>query len=296
MSAILNQLEVFYGELNQHVAHVYVRLPNDETGTELRGILSGPYSEFSKTLPTRVSLQSLPPAETLLSRGVVPDPSFWDGMTASRYRVDVELVRDGEVLETVTREIGLRQLLARGNSLRRDGKRWVLRACRIQAPTTDMLETCREKLAALCTNSPSDELCKAASLQGVTLVVEVNEDDSVELRKRLFELSRVPAIACVIVAGQAVANDTAGSFKSVAPNLLYAHRAADSEHVGDWADVVAVDKATTERMLEFLQCCDKPVFAIDIADETTDLLTRRAGCDSLQRELVKAGDFAGYIV
>jgi hypothetical protein len=268
MSAILNQLEVFYGELNQHVAHVYVRLPNDETGTELRGILSGPYSEFSKTLPTRVSLQSLPPAETLLSRGVVPDPSFWDGMTASRYRVDVELVRDGEVLETVTREIGLRQLLARGNSLRRDGKRWVLRACRIQAPTTDMLETCREKLAALCTNSPSDELCKAASLQGVTLVVEVNEDDSVELRKRLFELSRVPAIACVIVAGQ----------------------------VGDWADVVAVDKATTERMLEFLQCCDKPVFAIDIADETTDLLTRRAGCDSLQRELVKAGDFAGYIV
>ncbi|MFT5523011.1 MAG: hypothetical protein ACI9HK_000955 [Pirellulaceae bacterium] len=295
MSPTLKQLEVFYGELNQHVAHVYVRLPNDQSGIELRGMVSGPFSEYSKTLPTRIPLQSLPPTETLLARGIATDPCYWDGMTASRYRVDVELVRNGEVVESTTREIGLRQLLARGRSLRRDGKRWVLRACRVALPATDMLETCREKLAALCTAAPSDELCTAASLQGVTLVVEVSEDDADKLRQRLFQLSKFPAIACVIVDGQAVLKDTAGSFKSAAPNLLYAHRPLDSERIGEWADVVAVDRATTERMIEFSKRCTKPFFAVDIVDEPTDLLARRAACDNLQRQLVKAGDFAGYI-
>src|SRR5690606_7240910 len=114
---------------------------------------------YSRTLPGRVPLVDLGPGEHLLARAVLPDPCFWSPALPFLYRIQVEVVRGGQVVATATHSLGIRMFGAAGNDLRLEGKRWVARGVYGQSPPSSALPAMHDARLIACCSDPDEAFC-----------------------------------------------------------------------------------------------------------------------------------------
>ena len=297
---LLNNLDVFYGDLTANLAYVYARLPRStepssaEPGEwSLTGTVRGPRCLHAQTLPTMSRLVDMGPGPTTLARAIVTEPCFWSPDLPALYDVTVKLQRGSEVMATAQRELGLRALGARGRSLSLDGKTHVLRGVSDASTTARLPRVWHEALAMYVTNEAKQEALSEASQWGAMVLVELTVADG-NLASRLRELARVPAVAIVAIRGS-VPGDF--SKKMVAPNLLLAQVVqGGSEIMESWADVTIADGDELDWIRDLALRMDKPIVVRRKLAEPRDITDSRAACDLLQRELAPIGQFAGYVV
>lgn len=305
-----NQIDVFYGEMSDSVAKIYVRARGRELqDVQLRGVVRGPACEFSHTLTFDVPLVSLGEGASPLAAATLPDPCPWTPELPMLYEVTVEVRgADGEVLGEVKRSLGLRPLGARERDLFLAGRRWVVRGGRLRSVglmksteedtlDADSLRAWRDAHAAMLVEEPGDAICAAASRQGVLLIATISDVGcgELELQERLRRLGRWPAVAMVVLASAAPV--TQGVRQSVS-NLLFAERiSAGGDHaVAQWADLVLCEGSAAEVGATSTDR-EVPVLAAGPAEVTfQNVMEARGACDKLQGALAPYGDFAGYLV
>ena len=205
------------------------------------------------------------------------------------YRAQVQLRRDGRLLATAERIVGIRTLGVAGRKLLYDAKRWVLRGVRAAAvPPTD-LEVWRSSGAAMIVSNPSDALCEKASRVGVLLVAEVDEFKLDEIRR----LSRWPAVGVVTLPAQSpVALD------GLRHNLLLAERFEAEQTIAPaaWARAAVCEVADPAEFAARTASCPIAVIAFRPVERLASVVEGRSRCDHLQRDLAGRGDVSGYIV
>lgn len=295
------QLDLFTGATSEHSALIYARSRGAAPTSDLtlRGTLIGPYCELSHTLPATVPFVDVGPGNEPLARALVPDPCCWSPDLPALYAARVELVVDGQVREQWERRIGIRRFAPRGRDFVFDQKRWVLRGVWQSSVTTRDLADWRAAPAAMVVEQPADELCAAASRQGV-VVVAIARGDGAELVDELRRLAQWPAVILCLVDGELPVDTTP---RRIAPNLTIAQRwpRENTSLLANWAEAIWLEIGDDVPVAaEQTRKCSLPVVAcrrLASADGGAIELTRaRAACDDLQRDLAPFGDFAGYVV
>jgi hypothetical protein len=293
---MLEQLEIFYGETNEARSSVYARLSvgGDTTGLSLSGRVTGPECLYSRTLTSTIPLRDLGPGPALLAEAVVPDPCFWSPEMPSLYEVFVELWRDGQVIETVNRQLGIRMFGRRGRNLFFNGRRWVCRGVYRSKGVANDLSVWRDMATAMIEPHPSDALCEASSRQGVFLVPVISGSPE-EIRREVRRIARWPSVGLAII--DAGGLDTNELLRS-ALNVVLAQCSSTGERVEleGWANAVVGYVEDPETFARQFAECRLPVLGGRRNDEATTLADARRECDRLQRELAPFGDFAGYII
>src|SRR5262245_25976794 len=134
---MLDELDVFYGDLTANRAHVYARLPRlpENAGLVLSGHVRGPRCLYAQTLPSVASFVEMGPGPTLLARAAVLEPCFWSPDLPAIYDVTIQVQRGADILASARREIGLRSLGVHNNHFVLEGKRRVIRGVRAQSTT-----------------------------------------------------------------------------------------------------------------------------------------------------------------
>src|SRR4029453_4761154 len=201
---LLDQLDVFYGELTVNRALVYARLPRpEEEGWSLAGQVRGPRCLHAQTLPVSERYVDQGSGLTLVSRALVPDPCFWSPDLPAIYDVTVNLARGDEIIAPMRRELGLRMLGVRGRNLALAGKRWVLRGVCTSSTTARLPRDWHDALAALSLNSSptlrvgheAEEPLLAEAAQGGPLTTVEIDETGEAAAQRLRELALCPAVA-----------------------------------------------------------------------------------------------------
>ena len=289
-----DQLDVFYGRVTHHSAQIYVRMSSLAGGGEwsIGGHVRGPIAPGTRTLPTTIALQDLGAGASLLGACSVPDPTFWTTQLSSTYEANVQLCREGQVVETAIRSLGIRFFGARGRNFLWEGKRWVLRGVATSVSQVGEIEAFRDNGGVIITPDPAESLLSTASTLGVLLVVELAGTD---LLRDLRTLSRWPAVAMVILPSDC---RRGSELRSAAPNLLFAQRMAPGKarEPADWAEVILCDATDLEAFGAATRLSPLPVVALRRLNGNFTLVEARRECDRLQRDLVPLGDFAGYVV
>jgi hypothetical protein len=300
MAARLAHLDVFCSDVTPNRAIVHARLYGDEAlpGESLAGIVRGPRCSRGSTLPASYQLleqqshASGPVDDLPHATALITEPVFWSPDWPALYDVTIELRRDGAVIETATRTIGVRPLAVAGRHLVYGGKTWVLRAIRCDAPAEAILQPCREHAAALLAPAASldEKLLTQASEEGVLVIAEISAGSA---EAELARLSRNAAVAIgVLPPGW-------GAIESAAPgNILLAHHLVQgqSEPPPDDARLVMGEVKDSAGFAAWVQSLNRPAIAFRPLVKWSDVAAARAECDRLQRDLAAYGQFAGYIV
>jgi hypothetical protein len=303
----LDGAEIFFGQATPAEARLYVRVTMPETPGDvtLSGNLSGPFCRYAQTLPLTVPLhaKSRPRAASrhpdegerpqALSEVVIPDPCFWTPELPFHYRVQLELRRETEIIDTAQRVIGVRRLGVRGRHLFFEGKRWVLRGIRVESTDWRDLTAWRNASAAMMVPSPSDQLCEELSETGILVVAEL-QGTAADIATELARLSRWPAVGLAILRS----TETFGiEIRRRAPNILLGQRTKPGAAVeAEWAHVALCEASDLARFSGCAQETRLPVIAERCTTQRLPPNAARAECDRLQSDLADVGDFAGYVV
>lgn len=293
---MLEQLEIFYGDTSESRSTVYARLAvdGDANGLSLAGRVTGPECLYSRTLTSTIPLRDLGSGPALLAEAVVPDPCFWSPEMPSLYDVVLELRRDGQVIETATRQFGIRMFGCRGRNLLFNGRRWVCRGVFRSKGVTDDLSVWRETATSMIELLPNDALCEASSRQGVFLVPVISgspEEVLLEVRR----IARWPSVGLAIIDASGLDKD---QMLRSALNVVLAQCFSGGDRVEPegWASAVAGYVNEPQSFDRQFTECHLPVLGIRRNDATATLADARRECDRLQRDLAPFGDFSGYII
>lgn len=293
-TAFDDRLELFFGAATESICHVYARLatPDPARRWQLAGTLVGPACAYASTLPATYRFTDRTSPTGLLAEALVPDPCYWTPQLPHLYDVELELVEDGRVVETVRRGFGIRRLAAdkRTRNWMFDGASWVLRGATAEAlPQTD-LGAWREAETVMCVRNPNDALCEAASRQGVLLLAKLGGNELDEV----VRLRRWPAVGLIAVAAS---TERDLSVLGLNAQLVQQSPVGGPLVPAAWADAVMVEMSPHETELpDSLADCPLPVVVHRPAGPLSSVADGRAACDRLQRDLAPCGQFAGYIV
>lgn len=246
--------------------------------------LTGPRCVYARTLPT--TYVAAPRNEDDASAEIlIPDPCYWTPELPFLYELTIG--------SDEPRRVGLRRLSPRGGSLYWEGKRVVLRGCRVGGVSNASVAEVRAAEVALIVPPPTASECATADEHGLPLVVDAREDASGGVE--LVWLGRHAAVAMILVDGaQRDDRERMGLSQSLlVAAVVHAGAAAPAP---SWCDVVAVELTAGERPPAWLANCGKPVIAIRRGGAYADLHEARAACDRLQAELAPEFDLAGYFV
>jgi len=294
MTTDLSQLDVFYGELSPSGASVYVRLPRpkDDAAWKLTGTIVGPRCFNSRTLPATAYFCDLGPGPTVLSRGLVLDPSYWSADVPSIYDLTIDLRRGDQIVATARREVGCKALGVRRRHFVWQARPWVLRGV---SATSAAAELPREWHAASATFvcDQIDARLAEASQRGAFAVIELRGTPD-EVIARLRNIAMFPAAILAVVHGRMPRQF---GVHGVAPNLLLAQPldAVRDFSAEPWADVIWAE-TNDDRQLASVVTHDQPVVAVRRLTVPASVERARAACDELQRDLAPLGQFAGYVV
>lgn len=292
------RIELFYGGASANRVMVYARLRDEPAGAGLAlgGYLRGPHCLYSTTLPATIRLTDAGPGDSLLAKALVPDPCYWSEELPFLYDVHVELLRDGAVIASADRALGMRSFGPRGKFFYLGGKRWTVRGALAPSEKPLDLLAWHDTPLTLVANSPGDALCEEAARVGVMIVARL--DQSVDHAAEIARLARHASVGVVALAVDAV--DPA--WHALAPNLLLARDLALAPLAGTEGSVPSPDFAAVlasaddpQRLAELAAAANVPVIACRAAG-SDDPVAARAECDRLQASLAALGDFAGYIV
>jgi hypothetical protein len=321
-----DRLDLFHSAPSPDRVTVYARLrePPADSRYALRGTIRGPHCLYSTTLQTTADFKDAGPGETLLGKALVVDPCYWTPELPFLYDVEVELLREGEVVATAKREFGMRDLAVRGRFLYLNGKRFVLRGVKSwrlddRFPSVGAAVLHDEGCVVLA-QDPTDAFCEAASQHGVLVIAEVDPwllakrrtktvpgamfpilwDLDVGLLPEIRRLARHPSVAiAAIEGGDPFPNDVAPQMIRVA--LLDCTEDLKELRPGYQGIVLRVHDTSSAEAAAALQM---PAIMLDVRPPPDDeedqepppISEARAKVDRLQAELAPYGDFAGYIV
>jgi len=230
----------------------------------IAGTIRGPFCRYARTLPTNHAISD--------GEAVVVDPCYWSTELPFRYEIKLEL-QTASGVEQLDFRWGIRGLVPHKKDLRREGKRYVVRA--ISPKMVDFeLADLREMSATLRVQHSSEmsELYEEASEAGVMLTV-VADEAGPELSQLL---NGFPAVSFL---------ETDHSSASVQHTDLLSVGPSQSS-----SNIVSVDEAGAD-----LGAVQKPVFASRAVDASS-LQEMRNECDALQRDVAKYGQFSGYVI
>ncbi len=291
MTHSVDDVQAFFGELNEHTARVYATI-DGLCGSEryrLSGEVRGPFSAAGVTLPAAFKMSHVP-GETLLCAAVVTDPCFWVSNQPAIYRLKIQLFDDQQLVGETTRQLGFRPLGVRGRSFFFAGRRWVLRAVQAGPDHQTDFARWRETETTVVCDSIDNDFLEQASRQGVRILADLRRHvDPADSLKRVGQFPAV--IAAILNRDAAAAID--GEPRRLARNLLLiadgdAAGLAPGQQVRDWADAIWRPVA---RLADITP--DRPVVVWRAADGDDG---RRETVDRLQAELAPRGQFAGYAV
>ncbi len=300
----LDRIEVFFGEANNAEARVYARLDATEAPGDchLTGRVIGPICEYAHTLSAAIPLTmkrlpaniAAPQPPSLLAEAVVPDPCFWSTELPFLYRVEVELLRETELLAKTQRLLGIRPLGVFRRRLVFEAKPWVPRGMNLVGVPEAPLSDWRAADLVMVVECPNEVLCGDASRLGALVVAEVAGSPS-DLVSEVQRLSRWPA---VVIAGLNSATPLDAGIRAKAKNLLLAQSIGPESAIepAAWADVGICESSDAADLSRRATGCRLPVIARRPSAWRDDLVQARAECDLLQRDLAGTGDFAGYLV
>jgi len=288
-------LQLFFGDANPAETRVYARWTADSLKAGLQrlqiaGTLSGPFCEYSRTLPATIPFLELGPGQSPLAQAIVPDPCFWTPELPYLYRAHLELRSGSEVLTTCQREFGIRPLGARGRKLYYEGKPWVLRAVR-GSSEIEALGEYRAVSAAMLASDLSDESCAAASRRGVLVVANLNSGSA--QADSIRRLARHAAVGMIVLGTMPADFDV----RLIARNVVFAYRCDTSsmQHPPTWTQALFCDVADTESFHARATHATLPVIAYRPAAAALGIAQRRRLCDLLQRDLAGPHEIAGYV-
>jgi hypothetical protein len=279
-------LEVFSGEVNEHLAHVYARLHG---GGAISGYVRGPFNAFTETLPSTTLFRDLGPGDTRLGLAVVADPCTWSPQSPSTYQVQVE--SNGILHQNDA--FGIRRFGVLGKSFYLDGKRWVIRGAFDEELTTHMTDW-RAAGAVRVVRSISalpgvHEILRDATRSGVVVIVGLGE------KTNSFPLKSIADNACSPVVVLPQDARMTRQHRKEAPNLLFAQRLEDRAVPDDWADAVWLEFTEIQDFARRIDAIDLPIIAVR-RGHFASLNAARAAIDTLQADLAPIGQFAGYVV
>ena len=252
----------------------------------MAGQLTGPYCQYAQTLPATIPLVDLGPGPSLLAQAVVPDPCFWTPELPFLYHARVELRSEGDVLDVVERPLGIRPLGSRGRRFYYEGQPWVLRGVHQPAASTSDVREFREASAAMFVDDPDEDLCAAASQEGVLIVANLRSD-AASLPQSIRRLARHAAVGFIVLADLPDAINP----RTLAPNVVFVQRLERSgQPTSPWASALLCDD------VEHLPASPLPLIACRTENEVQSIAERCALCDTLQRDLAGSREVAGYLV
>jgi hypothetical protein len=289
LAELLDELEVFCGDISNAEARVYTRLPRPTGDGALRltGTISGPYSRYNQTLAAKLPFVDRGPGDTLLAEAIIPDPCFWSPDLPLVYRAEIELQRLGETIARGRRLVGIRPLGVRGSKLIYDNRSFVLRAVHWDDVPPTPLAQWREESTAVAIDDPDDAWLDEASRTGIWVIARIGEGSnlSVELRR----LAQWPAVALIAVSS---ARDSRPACP--AGNILLAAIIEEENRPVPWAHVAITD-SNLLRAEPSVTPQTRPVM-VERRGKFASVADARKACDQLQAELAPRGQFAGYCV
>jgi hypothetical protein len=286
----VSEFEFFTGEVNEHVAHVYARLPTSSDGSHrITGKLRGPMNYYAQTLPANTPWKDLGPGDSTLARAIVTDPCSWSPESPALYQAQIQCSTSAGTVVTQTQaELGIVRFGAQERRFRLAGKRWILRGIYGDIQSDD-LPRWREQATTRVVPTFDASFLADASRRGLAVVMDLSHvsDFSFEL---LLRIARFPCVLMVVVARD---TQLPATWRSRVPNLLFAQACTGEDELQPWADVAWVDVAT--HIPSHLNSCTSPVVAVR-QQRHPSFSSARAACDQLQADLAPLGQFAGYVV
>jgi hypothetical protein len=288
------QLDLFTGEVNENIAHVYVRLPRRHANQKITGRIRGPFNAYSQTLPANATFRDLGPGDTVLARAVVTDPCTWSPECPALYRLTLNITLDqSSGAELMVHEFGIRRFAARDKHFYLDGRRWVARGICETSPeqASEPITSFREQAAVCITTAKhAPERLRSAAHEGVVVFVDATGIPRETLPAELQRWAKYPSLFLVLL-------DKAPpieKLKSSLPNLLFAQRLFPNQPPEPWADVAwfELQESFPPTSLTYLPI---PTI-IKRSGRWSSLAEARAACDQLQADLAPLGQFAGYVV
>jgi len=283
-------LELFLGMTNPAMAHVYARLADDTLPPDckLSGTLTGPTCRYADTLPATFHFADLGPGDGILSRAVVPEPSYWTPELPQYYQAEISLCAGEEVVARAERLFGIRPLGARNRDLVLAGQRWVPRGVSALHVANHDLDDWHTAGAVLLVDDPGELLCAEASRAGVLLIVRLDQFDA----RRLTQLQCWPAVGMIVVPPHSPAPTVA------VHNVLLGECFSGDQAVepSPWADIALCEAGQGADDLARVAACNLPVVAYRSAAALDSVAHGRSLCDALQRDLAGMFPWAGYIV
>src|SRR4051794_13497257 len=108
-----DEIEIVTGDVTDMEARIYARYLHAPAGTELRGVIRGPFCDKSRTLPAEFAFRRSNTSGMVEAEAVIPDPCLWTAELQHMYQVDVQAVCDKRVIAEYHGAIGLRRLAPR---------------------------------------------------------------------------------------------------------------------------------------------------------------------------------------
>lgn len=284
--------EVFVGECNDQVAHIYVRLarPCHEGDSSLTARFRGPSNVYGHTLATNYPFASLGPGDTTLLRAIVPDPCPWSPLTPTLYEYWIK--DDLGAFPPIRRqEFGIRQFAPHGPNLVLQGKRWVPRGMH-DDHLMETLEMWRFRAGVRVTRSFDEVLFAEASRAGVMIMFEMDDEALRDIKNVLIALSDFAAVAMVLIPAGSQLSET---IRRSAPNIVLVQQFDGSDALQPWAHAVSIDATSIRDFAEHCTTIKIPIIA-ERRYRGTSLAEARSAIDTLQADLAPIGQFAGYVV
>lgn len=290
---LLDNLDVFYGELTPARATVYARLEGLEgtEGLSLCGFVRGPRCLYSKTLPASFRLQDAGPAPTLLAKTVVPDPSYWSPDTPHIYDVTVELKKGGDIIASEVRQIGFKPLGVSGRFFTWEGKPWVLRGVTTRSSNVDSIESWRDCSAAIVGACIPNAQLREASEKGV-LCFDLGDGNRSEA-ECLCEAKRLAKFPSLAIANL---GRPAENIRKLMPNVVVTCISELRGFAKPVLQGILVYRSQNLSELATLMSLNVPLVVDRSIGPNQSVEQARAACDKLQADLAPIGQFAGYIV
>ena len=297
---LLDNLDVFYGELTPARATVYARLEGLENtdGLSLNGFVRGPRCFYSTTLLSTYPLSDAGPGPSLLAKALVTDPCYWSPETPNIYDVTVELRRGQDVIASEVRQIGFRSISIDGKNLTLDGKIWIPRGVPFDLVNEESLEHFRDTGTMVILESLNSALLQEASSQGVWAAVRVRPEEGefsgMSFSAIVRRLSQFPAVAFAIAEPK--------SPDSIPPpttptNIRIGQYISPDRRVQStkWGEFVVA----TDWLIKSQQVATHKTMPLIAAAERNikfPFSYFRRACDTLQQEWAAERQFAGYVV
>lgn len=204
-------IAVTLGPCDDMRAEVFFRVPRsaaDPGGAppRLTGTLVGPECRRSTTLPVTARLVDLgpPPGDVpvgsapLVARAVLTEPAFWTPELPNLYRLEARVDCGDAVPATYAIRVGLRRLGVRGRSFRLDGRRWVPRGVRLDAPALDV-DALRQGAATAVVVNPDAAVCGRADAEGVAVIAVLDAGPTVDAVERITAWAIHPAVVMALL-------------------------------------------------------------------------------------------------